>query len=819
MPTKRAVLEQLTRDELLAVVERYELQVADRRVRDQAIEAIAGSKKATLAESLPTLSRDRLKEVCRALDLDDGGREKSLLVDRLAGAKASTGEGGRVSRPPARTTAPEQAELPLGEKLTVDRLERYLWSAADILRGSIDSSDYKNFIFGLLFLKRLSDRFDEECEALVAEGANPEDADEHQFFVPTRARWPAFQKTATGIGEALNKACAALEEKNAALEGVLAGIDYNDEHKLGDARNRDSVLARLVQHFSQLNLRNSNLSEPDLLGRAYEYLIEKFADDAGKKAGEFYTPRMVVRLIVDILQPRAGMRICDPTCGSGGMLIECAHYLERHGQDSKNISLFGQEKNLGTWAICKINMLLHGLSDARIEKGDTIRDPKLRDGGELATFDRVIANPPFSLDEWGQEVAEHDAFGRFRFGLPPKSKGDLAFVQHMLATTARTGMVGVVLPHGILFRGGSEAEIRRGLLQEDYLEAVIGLPTGLFYGAGIPAVVCIFNRAKADSRKGRCLFVDASTQFRPGANQNFLDEAHVVRIADAVHSFKDEPGFSTVVAVSSLLKGTYDLTVAKHMGGRAQAEAVDLHAAIESARESHLSYSAAHALLQKYCDSLTLTDGRPPENWRQLNYGDVMFETDERAGPGTTLPVLSVTKRRGPMLASERFGKVMHGRNLAKYRVARRGQIVADPMLLWDGSIGIQQVVDAGLVSPDYRVYQSKGNALPSFLGFAVRSPTALPHYKGGARGTNVRRNRIARDAFLRIPILLPPPDEQELIAEAMMTVDMAIAAAESSMNHLQVLKHSLTSAVISSENRLGKIETESVSLSGTKSE
>jgi len=241
-----------------------------------------------------------------------------------------------------------------------------------------------------------------------------------------------------------------------------------------------------VQHFSRLGLNNANLSEPDMLGRAYEYLIEKFADDAGKKGGEFYTPRMVVRLIVELLQPKERMRICDPTCGSGGMLIDWAHFLERHNQNPKNLSLFGQEKNLGTWAICRMNTLLHGFSDARIEKGDTIRDPKLRDGDGLMLFDRVIANPPFSLDEWGRDVAEHDPYGRFRFGVPPKTKGDLAFVQHMIATTNRTGMVGVVMPHGVLFRSGAEGDIRKGILQQDLLEGVVGLPTNLFYGTGIP---------------------------------------------------------------------------------------------------------------------------------------------------------------------------------------------------------------------------------------------------------------------------------------------------------------------------------------------
>jgi type I restriction enzyme M protein len=344
MATKRDVLAHLTRDELLAVVDRFTLSVPDRRAKEGLVEAVAASKKATLAEILPGYARERLKELCRALGLDDGGKEKAPIVERIVGGGGgSKSEGAPSVRPsagkPSAAAAPagEQIELSLGAgKLTIDALERYLWSAADILRGSIDSSDYKGFIFGLLFLKRLSDRFEEECEALVAAGDDPEDRDNHQFFVPKRARWAEIQRTATNVGEALNKACSALEGENKSLEGVLAGIDFNDERKLGDAKSRDVVLGKLVQHFAKVALKNANLSEPDMLGRAYEYLIEKFADDAGKKGGEFYTPKKVVELLVEILAPREGMRICDPTCGSGGMLIQSAHYLARHKQDPKN---------------------------------------------------------------------------------------------------------------------------------------------------------------------------------------------------------------------------------------------------------------------------------------------------------------------------------------------------------------------------------------------------------------------------------------------------------------------------------------------------
>ena len=277
MATKRDVLAHLTRDELLVVVDRFTLAVPDRRAKEGLVEAVAASKKATLAGILPGYARDRLKELCRALGLDDGGKEKAPIVERIVGG-GSKSESAPSVRPSgvkasaAAAPAGEQIELSLGAgKLTIDALERYLWSAADILRGSIDSSDYKGFIFGLLFLKRLSDRFEEECEALVAAGDDPEDRDNHQFFVPKRARWAEIQRTATNVGEALNKACSALEGENKSLEGVLGGIDFNDERKLGDAKSRDVVLGKLVQHFAKVALKNANLSEPDMLGRAYPW--------------------------------------------------------------------------------------------------------------------------------------------------------------------------------------------------------------------------------------------------------------------------------------------------------------------------------------------------------------------------------------------------------------------------------------------------------------------------------------------------------------------------------------------------------------------
>ena len=492
-----------------------------------------------------------------------------------------------------------RAALDPDAELTREQLEGYLWAAADILRGSIDSSDYKNYIFGLLFLKRLSDRFQEECEELIRAGEDPEDPDEHQFFVPKRARWPEIQKAATGLGEVLNKASAALEEANSTLEGVLAGIDYNDERKLGDAKQRDSILQRLVQHFAGLNLRNDHLSEPDMLGRAYEYLIEKFADDAGKKGGEFYTPNMVVKLMVELLGPEEGMRICDPTVGSGGMLIQSAKYITERGGDAKNFSLFGQEKNLGTWAICKMNMLLHGFPDARIEKGDTIRDPNLLQDGELMLFDRVIANPPFSLDAWGREVAESDSHGRFRFGIPPKSKGDLAFFQHMVATLNRQGKMAIVMPHGVLFRRSSEAKIRRGLIEEDLIETVVGLPTNLFYGTGIPAAILIVNRAKPKARKGKVLFVEASREYGEVATQNVLREQDVVRIAATARAYEDVERYARVVSSDEIEKNDFNLNLSRYVDTAEEEDPVDVGAAIEELRLAESARDQAKAAMDR----------------------------------------------------------------------------------------------------------------------------------------------------------------------------------------------------------------------------
>ena len=449
------------------------------------------------------------------------------------------------------------------EKVTVQEIESYLWGSANYLRNKIDAGDYKAYIFPLMFYKRICDVYDEEYQKALAESSGDAEyaASEvnHQFQIPKGSHWNDLRKVTKDVGQKILKSMRSIEKANPnLLYGIFGDANWGNKDRLSD-----ETLANLVEHFSKLNLSHKTISD-DLMGTAYEYLIKKFADDSGHTAAEFYTNRTVVTLMTELLDPKPGESVYDPTCGTGGMLLECVNHLKRQNKEYRSIHLFGQEKNVITSTIARMNMLLHGFEDARIRRGDTLSEPLFLEDDKLQKFDVILANPPYSVNRWNRDAFSRDSFGRNIYGTPPQKKADYVFVQHIVCSLSENGRAAILLPHGIL-SSESESHIREKLVKDDKLVCIIGLAKDMFYNSPMRACIMIFENRKKTSRKNKVLFIDVEDKFQRIRNKNFLTKKNIEEISKIYYNFKNVTGVSYVATIDEILENNSLLNISLYV--------------------------------------------------------------------------------------------------------------------------------------------------------------------------------------------------------------------------------------------------------------
>ncbi|MYB24253.1 MAG: SAM-dependent DNA methyltransferase [Acidimicrobiia bacterium] len=490
-------------------------------------------------------------------------------------------------------------------RISQSQLESYLWGAATLLRGTIDAGEYKSFIFPLLFLKRLSDVFDEEWQAALEVSQGDEDyaalPEQHRFQIPDGAHWSDLRQSANDVGRTISGAMREIERANPRLGGVFGDAPWTNKERLPD-----TTLKELIEHYSQVTLSLRNVPE-DELGVAYEYLIKKFADDSGHTAAEFYTNRTLVHLMTQLLEIEPGDSVYDPTCGSGGMLLSAAEELRRQGKEHRTLRLFGQERNLTTSAIARMNLFLHGIEDFNVVRGDTLANPAFTDGDQLRRFDVVLANPPYSIKAWDRDAWSADLWGRNKYGTPPQGRADYAFWQHILASMdPATGRCAVLFPHGVLFRD-EEFEMRRRIVAADLIEAVIGLGPNLFYNSPMEACIVVCRSKRLAERAGKVLFIDAVNEVTRERAQSFLTDDHIDRIVQTFRSFESEDGFAAVTRVDAIADVDNNLSIPLHVDRVGARPDHDLGAALVEWRQSASELrSATHALFARLDSEATL---------------------------------------------------------------------------------------------------------------------------------------------------------------------------------------------------------------------
>ena len=691
-------------------------------------------------------------------------------------------------------------------RITQQNLESYLWGAAVLLRGTIDAGDYKQFIFPLLFFKRLCDVFDEETANALRDSGGDQDfalfPENHRFQVPADAHWREIRKVNRDVGQGLQQAMRAIETANPdKLFGIFGDAQWTNKERLSDAMLRD-----LIEHFSTLELTVANLPE-DELGQGYEYLIKKFADDSGHTAAEFYTNRTVVHLMTEMLDVQPGESVYDPTCGSGGMLLSCITHLRQAGKEWRNVKLYGQERNLMTSSIARMNCFLHGIEDFRIERGDTLAEPKLVEGDRLQRFDVVLANPPYSIKQWNREAFAADPWGRNLFGVPPQGRADYAFQQHILQSLKpKTGRCAVLWPHGVLFRK-EEAEIRQKLIEADLIECVLGLGPNLFYNSPMEACVVVCRTQKPKARRGKILFINAVNEVTRERAQSFLSGDNLQRVVRAYQEFKDEPGFTRVVNVGDIREKEWSLNISlfavngqhrrtgmRASGGSLEEAFIPWLASAKTTRESLVRVTGGPTADDCLTDAQKMKIQLPPwldrSKWQRLPFGEIAncIREPGQPTPRDSATYIGLEHMDTGSLHVQRWGSEadLKGQKLKM----RKGDILFAKRNAYLRRVAIAP--HDGFFSAHGMILRAwPDKVLPEFLPFLMMSDRFMNRaveISVGSLSPTINWTTLKLETFD-----LPPLDQQRRIAEILWALDELI---EEHLNSLYVCDNWITAFV-----------------------
>ena len=780
MPTKHAIVSQFSTADLRAYVAHYRLEVTDRRVRTQLIEALVECETATIGDILKDFYRDDLKALCRALDLDDSGRRKADLIARLIGKGEEPGTNGARVSDPRRESGRSRSGRGMASARTNDNgattgYEAELWAMADKLRGNMEPSDYKHIALGLIFLKYISDAFErkrtELLNEVLADAEDPEEyLAENVFWVPKEARWSHLQAMAkqSSIGIDIDNAMIAIEANNASLKGVLPK-DY-----ARPVLNK-VMLGELIDLVSKIGMTEKVGHSRDILGRIYEYFLGRFARAEGKRGGEFYTPSCVVQLLVGLLEPYSG-RVYDPCCGSGGMFVQSEKFVEEHGGRLGDIAIYGQESNYTTWRLSKMNLAVRGIdADVRWNNEGSFHNDALKD----FRSDFILANPPFNDSDWGGDRLTSDV--RWKFGIPPSSNANFAWVQHFIHHLAPNGVAAFVLAiMSLSSENEAEQTIRKAIIDNDLVDCIITLPGKLFYTTPIPVCVWIIARDKRNKkfrdRSGETLFIDASKLGQEETRtHSVLAEKSICKIHQTYRnwrskngSYDDIAGFCRSVSIREIADRGYGLFPASFIEASPRAMA-KLGAAAEASKNLKGFLECGYEESQTYRDGILrfLRDRAQSqifpfsgalETWK---VGELLRLSDERLGTRGEPEILTCTENAGLVLQRERFSKRVATEDTSKYKYVRFTDIVYNPYLLWAGAIDQCTVVDVGITSPAYCVFRVAEGFDPFIVGRALKTEIMLHKYDGISVGTVQRRRRAAPEKFLELDISLPCREEQ----------------------------------------------------------